>query len=385
MRVKFALLIAMLEFTAALTQGAQPNGSLFTARCKAGERMIYIMKGLNQKWRYQIQASGVVRRDSKGNCVVEYAWSHLVSNRPAMALPASAAWFRQVVSLDQGRPPLLPNLHTVPPVLIGPITDLDTFYVDLWLAMRLGNKLDHAGDHANLKLGIPASWADGKRVLIGESAVDFDFTLLNLDQAAGFAMLLVRHVPPAQPRVPLPAPWMRNLLLGPPPNWVTVAKRDGQFVACVGHETFDVRTKVSLVDGKILSASMQNLVQGQERHCGDAALTRCGTPYPIEISRHISISLERYGSAIKPPPSRIHREFHRSTGHRALWCVGRVVCHHLQSEAAPMSPLNCRFAPPPHWQLLNEIGLDLPIACLARGSALYLFLLCTLMVREGSS
>ncbi len=161
-----------------------------------------------------------------------------------------------------------------------------------WQAGWLGDKLERPGDHDYLKVGMPASFADGKRVVLGVSAVDFDLTLLTVDQAAQTATLLVKHVPPAQLRVPLRAAWIRMPDAGTPNNWVQVTKKGGGFVTAVGQETFDVRMKVSLADGGILSATMKNLVKGQVRDCRDAALTSCGKPRPLDISRHIKISLQ---------------------------------------------------------------------------------------------
>lgn len=282
-------------FVASLLAGTvarvvQPNGSLFAGHYKEGERVRYLMKGKNGNWRYQIRAAGIVKRDSKERWVEEFTWSHLVSNGASVALPPSVARFRQVVSLDPAKPPSLPNLSAVPPALIGPITDLATFYVDLWLARRLGSKLERAGDNIDLKLGIPASWADGKHVVVGQSAVDFDISLVKVDRSAGVVALLVQHVPPAQAKVHLPATWMDKPVSGTPNNWVQVTKRGDKFVAAVGKETFDVRMKVSLANGEILSATLGNLVEAQERDCRNAALTKCGPPHPLQIRRHIEIS-----------------------------------------------------------------------------------------------
>jgi len=107
------------------------------------------------------------------------------------------------------------------------------------------------------------------------------------------ATLLVRHVPPEQPAVHLPAEWMRELVADTKNNWVDVQKRDGKFVAAVGKETFDVRLKVSLADGKILSGTIENPVKAKERDCEDAGFTKCGDPRSHEILRHIEITLER--------------------------------------------------------------------------------------------
>jgi hypothetical protein len=302
MTTKIALLFAILGLLGTFATGASAQSSLFAARPKEGERMTYLMKGTNESWKYQVQAAGIVKKDSKGNLVEEYTWSHFVSNGASVALPPSGAQFREEVSLDPDRPPMMPNLSAAPAVLIGPITDLDTFYVDLWLASRLGNQLDRAGAHADLKLGTPGSWADGKRVVIGKSTVDFDFTVLKVDRDNDCATLLVKHVPPTEARTPLPAPWMREPSARTPNNWVQVTKSSGGFVAGAGKEIFDVRMTVSLADGRITSATMENLVKGQERDCKDAGLTNCGDAHSFEISRHIEISL--MDQAEKSSPAR---------------------------------------------------------------------------------
>jgi hypothetical protein len=48
---------------------------------------------------------------------------------------------------------------------------------------------------------------------------------------------------------------------------------------------------ISLVDGKILSATMDNPVKTVVRMCTDAALTQCDPPQPHEILRKIQIVL----------------------------------------------------------------------------------------------
>jgi hypothetical protein len=73
-------------------------------------------------------------------------------------------------------------------MLIGPITDLLTFYSDLWLADRMG-KLSHAGDHFYQNHGTPASWADGNIVVIGETSIDFDVTLADINPSDKVATL----------------------------------------------------------------------------------------------------------------------------------------------------------------------------------------------------
>jgi hypothetical protein len=248
------------------------------------------MKGSNDGWNYEVQANGIIKKDAAGHLVEEYGWSDFKSNAPMTLSPASLS-FRQTLSLDPATTPSIPNLSLVQPFLIGPITDTLTFYADMWLAIQRSD-LKRPGDHAYVKVGDPASWADGNRVILGESSIDFDLTLKELGSSNQVATLLVKHVPPSQPKVKLPTAWMRTPVADTPNNWVQVAKEpSGKYDTQVGKETFDVEIKVNLKDGKILSATMDNLVQTRQRECSDAALLDCGQPVDHTIHRQIELHL----------------------------------------------------------------------------------------------
>ena len=286
---RVSLFLILGAVISALAQAQPPISSPLKRRYQEGDRLTYQMKGVNEKWKYEIQATGVVKRNSAGKYFEEYAWSNLISDGAVLNLPAASVQFRQALSLDPDTPPSLPNLSTVHPTLIGPITDMLTFYADLWLAMRDGH-LTHAGDHVYRKHGKPASWADGNYVVVGEDSIDFDITLTKVDDKS--ATLLIRHVPPEQPQVRLSTAWMREPVADTPNNWVQVSKKRGGFVAAVGKETFDVRVEVSLVDGRILAGSIDNNVDAQERDCADGPLASCGEPRPRRIVRKVEIAWE---------------------------------------------------------------------------------------------
>jgi hypothetical protein len=271
-------------------QAMPPRGPLFERRYREGEMLVYRMKAANEGRRYEALATGVVQKDSSGAWVEEFAWSNVISNGAAISLPPASVDFRQALSLDPRKTPAIPNLAIVHPLLIGPITDLLTFYSDVWLAAHTGT-LSKSGDHAYQEVGTPASWADGRYVVLGEDSIDFDITLTQVDAASDVATLLIRHVPPKKPQVKLPAMWMREAVADTPNNWVNVARNAEKYVAEVGKETFDVQLTVSISDGKILSGTIENPVKARTRDCQDAALTNCGVPRPHEILRQIEISL----------------------------------------------------------------------------------------------
>jgi hypothetical protein len=275
-----------------MAQGLSPSTNLLLRRYQEGEKLTYKMKGLNEQWHYEIQADGIVKKSPDGTYFEEFAWSHLISDGKESLLSPATSSLRQDLTLDPKRTPGFPNLSQVDPRLVGPLTDLLTFYVDVRLAIKNGN-LAKAGDHFYFKRGTPASWADGNYVLVGESSIDFDITLKKVDQSNNTVILLARHVPPEKPEVKLLANWMHKPVADTPNNWVLVQKgSQGKYSAAVGKEIFNDEIVLSLASGKILSATMDNLVQTVERECTDIALTQCGEQQPHLIRRQIKLSLQ---------------------------------------------------------------------------------------------
>ena len=276
----------------------QADDNLLTRHYQEGEQLTYHMKGTNRDHSgttvYEAQATGVVKKNSEGKFVEEFAWSNFVVNNAPVAISPAATNFRQQVSLDTftGVPDLSQVIR-----LVGPITDLLTFYSDLRLAGTQG-LLTRAGDHFYFKHGLPNSWADGNYVLTGEDSIDFDVTLTAVDLPSKIATVVVRHVVPAQPQIKTPTDWMRAPVSDAPNNWVQVSKNSDsksdadKYTAAVGKETFDVELKVSLVDGRLISATLDNPVEVLERNCADLALRQCGDPIRYQVRRQIEPQIE---------------------------------------------------------------------------------------------
>jgi hypothetical protein len=259
-------------------------GPLLERHYKDGEKLTYQMHGLNNNWKYEIQAHGVVSQTG-GKYIEEYGWSGMTG---VDLNPASLA-FRQKLSLSPNFTLTVPDLSKVQPQMIGPITDLLTFYADMQVAQH--GALSKAGDHYYFKHGAPNSWADGAYYVLGQDSIDFDVTLTKLDNANKTAELVVRHVPPAKPEVKLPAEWMQKPVADTPNNWVEVAKQNDKYIAEVGKETFEVKILVDLTDGKILNASLENPIEVLKRECTDAELTKCGEAARSRTFRKVEIEL----------------------------------------------------------------------------------------------
>ena len=210
----------------------------------------------------------------------------------AITLGPGMAQLREPLSLDPSWTPSAPDMSKTDPKLVGPILDLMTFYVDLWLMNKIGI-FQHPGDHFYVPNPQPGSWADGAQVLVGKNHIDFDLNLQSIDPVKQTAVVVIHHVPPSHPNLQLPAEWMQTPVADTANNWVEVTKtKDGKYEAGVGKETFDVTMTVSTVDGRILSANIDNPVVMSGRECDDAALTKCGVAQPHTIHRQIEIALQ---------------------------------------------------------------------------------------------
>jgi hypothetical protein len=291
MKISSLTLFALFLTSTLAAQTSTGAGSPLARHYREGEALTYQMTAVNDAWHYTADATGVVKKNTDGSYIEEFRWTGMTSNGQPVALAPSMATFRMQLSLDPGRTPSGPELAKVDPQMIGPTLDLMTFYVDLWLVNKIG-VLQHPGDHFYVPNPQPSSWADGTHVLTGVDLIDFDLNLQSIDPVKKTAMVVVHHVPPPHTNLQYPAAWMHTPVADTPNNWVEVSKtKEGKYQAGAGKETFDVFITVSTVDGKILSAMMDNPVVMSRRLCHDAALTQCGEAQPQTIHRHIEIAL----------------------------------------------------------------------------------------------
>ena len=282
--------LVLWTFASLPLQAPAPAQPLINRRYDDGARVVYRMHGENNGSTYVVRLTSIVNRGSDGRLGEEYAFVDLGPDGQERPMSPLAAAFRTRVTLEPGGVPfVMPDLSKAPG-LVGPVLDLLNFYSDLFLAIHAN--LREAGDHFRFPNPSAASWADGTRVLIGEDSVDFDLTLTALDRPGGEATLTVRHVPPAEPKIRIPAEWMRTPVAGSPNNWVQVKRSGDAYTAAVGKETFDVTLRIRLTDGVILAATMENPVITIERRCRDLALQQCDEARPNRVLRRIEMTRE---------------------------------------------------------------------------------------------
>ncbi|OGR95879.1 MAG: hypothetical protein A2016_10890 [Elusimicrobia bacterium GWF2_62_30] len=230
---------------------------------------------------------GAVKKGADGVFYEEWKWTGTSRDGSAAVLTADALSSRQFLSLDPGYKLSIPDLSKAYQ-LIEPITDTLTFYADVQLAARKGLLLK-AGEQLYVEHGRPNSWAGGP-TLKGYDCIDFDLTVTEVDRKAGTATLKALHVPPAHGCAEAPAPWLGVPVAATANNWYQVRRQpDGTYAAGAAKEIFDDVIRLSLADGRILSATQYNELTGESRACRDEQLTDCGAPEKFKIVRKLSL------------------------------------------------------------------------------------------------
>lgn len=259
-----------------------------------GEILTYIMTGLNDGVAYTAMSEGLVKRNSQNSFFEEFSWTDLSVSGSKLVLSSDDLSFRHFLSLDRTYTTPFPNISNINKFLIGPVFDLMTFYVDVQLFyMRFGEL--KPGDSLRIPHGSPNSWADGKRVIIGEDCIDFLLRLEEMDHSSHIAKIQVDHLPPENACVQFPADWMKKPVSDSANNWVQVIDNfDGTYTASVGKETFEVKVQIDTKSGKILSAIMDNPVVVIERTCKSKDLndTSCTSNLKKQIHRLIKLDLK---------------------------------------------------------------------------------------------
>src|SRR5580658_8176658 len=129
---------ALLGIYVVASQDVAPYSNPLLRHYREGEKLSYHMKAVNENVHYEIQADGIVKKDSDGTYFEEYEWSKFVFNGQSVALSPSTLKFRQQLTLDSNHKNSFPNLSQADPRLVGPLTDMLTFYIDVWLAAKGG-------------------------------------------------------------------------------------------------------------------------------------------------------------------------------------------------------------------------------------------------------
>lgn len=187
------------------------------------------------------------------------------------------------LSLDPRDPDglALPNTQTAGD-LLGPITDLGTFYVDLSIPVGIDN-LHQPGQSYTDPTPLSGNFASATSP-VGQDLIQLTTTLTSLN--ATQATFTSTYVPPPQGGLTLTQPFMDSPVCGSTPNNFELVQQQGTgYQALWGCENFTVTTVVNRPSGQIVSAQITNPLQLDEVTCTDEALTDCQAPVPLTIPR----------------------------------------------------------------------------------------------------
>ncbi|HEY0785475.1 MAG TPA: hypothetical protein VGD62_06350, partial [Acidobacteriaceae bacterium] len=137
---------------------AAPAQGALARHYQPGEQVAYTMHGTNQghtsTFDYQAHAQATVQKTASGSFTEVFTWSDFKVGGQLFPLSPESLQFHEPLSLAPDQSVTVPDLSKVQPILIGPTTDLLTFYADVQLAMRQKG-LVHAGDHVFFAHGVP--------------------------------------------------------------------------------------------------------------------------------------------------------------------------------------------------------------------------------------
>src|SRR3974377_614811 len=95
-----AILLALCSCSTLLTaQASSASHNPLLRQYRVGETLVCRMKGVNENWHYEIQADGIVKKDSAGAYFEEYRWSNMLSDNQPVVLPPASVEFRPQFSL----------------------------------------------------------------------------------------------------------------------------------------------------------------------------------------------------------------------------------------------------------------------------------------------
>jgi hypothetical protein len=150
----------------------------------------------------------------------------------------------------------MPDL--VVPDMVGMITDLFTYYVAVSSALGV-QELHEPGDQVTADALAHGDWSDGAGTPVGDDCILATVELLALDPQ-GTASFETRFEVPDDPDCfewEVDA-WSEPIAWGVSNNFQQVTDQEGDLVAMYGVEWFTIRSEMDAVDGRILSATMDN-------------------------------------------------------------------------------------------------------------------------------
>lgn len=179
----------------------------------------------------------------------------------------------------------LPDLGTIDPRLVEPVTDVITFFVAVSSGAGIAN-VQRAGDRYALPTPVVGRWAHGKETPVGEDCIAVSIMLREITSET--ATYVTAFEPPTERCLTPALPVMEAPIGQGPNNFQQVMVSAVDRAAMWGREQFVVTTVVRRSDGTILEATMDNqLVLRTRLGCADETLQRCQMEVPMRLQRKL--------------------------------------------------------------------------------------------------
>lgn len=191
------------------------------------------------------------------------------------------------ISLSPSGKLLLPSLDN--PGMVGEITDLNTFYVAISPALN-AQKLTVRQKLVKNPETREGNFADNKRILFGKDCMVVTQELLR-DNGA-FVELKTIFSPPGKSCMQLLADTAVKLHSNDSINFQMIQKGGGEKVNYFwGVESFEITSKIEKRTGKIIEATMVNVLDLKMLYNSDPDLKKFDAALPVSIRRVVRVEL----------------------------------------------------------------------------------------------
>jgi hypothetical protein len=182
---------------------------------------------------------------------------------------------------------LLPKLNN--PEMVGDITDLNTFFVAVSPALHIDSLNRKSPVYKNEKT-TSGNFADGVRILKGSDCTEVTQTLVK--KTKKYTIVKTDFLPPlANCLVPLLDTIAKKVLEYPNNFQMVQNAQAGKVNLIWGNESFTIITKIDNKDGKVLDATMTNVLNLRMRINASADLQTYAVEIPYKILRNLKLEL----------------------------------------------------------------------------------------------
>jgi hypothetical protein len=296
----FSLLLLGMLLTASISSMAQNTGitasKLFGRKYKTGETYRYKLtteEWHSGKWDHTsiVICELKVIKDSMGIPYDEVRWisKKMMTPKDTVDATKSALTVKPYrISLDPRGRIDIPRIEV--PEMTGAIEDFNTFFVAISPLVGV-SKLIKKGDSVLAKDPITADFSNGSTILKGQDCIGLSIKLTELTKSR--AILYTPFFPPSKPCLNFLTPDMNTPVVADTINNFQMVMQTGneQYLVQYGREFFYINSTVRRSDGKIITATMFNILNLKQKINCDKEYKNCQFEMPFSEQRNLKLEL----------------------------------------------------------------------------------------------